>query len=391
MQYLRQRLSYPQFMLHLRARKLEADLTQSEKTSPSKGIAMRNRQRKSITALVFVLCGLLAPGAFAQAPKTPLALKPTAPDRYVVVPGDTLWGIAERFTDSPWRWPELWNLNREQIRNPHRIYPGDVIVIDRSRGQLALAGTTKVAPRVRAESLAAEAIPSIAPNVIEPFLTRPLLVEAEGIDAAPRIVAFDEGRVVVGDGGKAFVSGMGESKEVAWNLYRRGGALVDPDTNTTLGYEAIYLGTARVLRAGEPATVELASVTQEIGIGDRLVPAGRPEIVRYAPHAPTGKVEGRVMSIYGGLGTVGEAGRSSIITLNRGKADGLELGHVLALHRNRGSVVDRTGPKGAAETVELPEERYGLAFVFRVFDRVSYALVMNVSRPVTPRDVVRTP
>jgi hypothetical protein len=352
---------------------------------------MRNRQRKSITTLVFVLCSLLATGAFAQVPKTPLALKPTAPDRYVVVPGDTLWGIAERFTDSPWRWPELWNMNRDQIKNPHRIYPGDVIVIDRLRGQLALAGTSKLAPKIRAESLAAEAIPAIAPNIIEPFLTRPLLVEPDGMEQAPRIVALDEGRVVAGGGGKAFVAGMGASKEVSWNLYRTGGPLVDPDTNTTLGYEAIYLGTARVLQAGDPATVELASVTQEVGIGDRLVPAGRPEIVRYAPHAPATNVQGRVMSIYGGLRTVGEAGQHSIITLNRGRADGLELGHVLALHRDRGAVVDRTRPEGAPEIVQLPDERYGLAFVFRVFDRVSYALVMNVSRPVTPKDVVRTP
>jgi len=352
---------------------------------------MRNRPHKSITTLVFTLCSLTAAAAWAQAPKTPLALKQNAPDRYVVVPGDTLWGIAERFTDSPWRWPELWNMNKDQIKNPHRIYPGNVILIDRARGQLALAGTVKLSPRVRTESTA-EAIPSIPPQVIEPFLTQPLLIEPDGLDHAPRIVAFDEGRVVVGDGGKAFVSGMGDSKEPSWNLYRRGNALVDPDTNLTLGFEAIYLGTARVLQAGEPATIELASVTREIGIGDRLVPAGRPEIVRYAPHAPAANVQGRVMSIYGGLGTVGEAGRYSIVALNRGKADGLELGHVLALHRHRGTAVDPTKPKGAPDaTVQLPDERYGLAFVFRVFDRVSYALVMNVSRPVSPRDVVRTP
>lgn len=354
---------------------------------------MRNRPPKSITTLAFVFFGcLVALSAWGQAPRSPLALKPNAPDRYVVVPGDTLWGIAERFTDSPWRWPELWNMNKDQIKNPHRIYPGDVILIDRSGGRLALVGTTKLSPRIRAESSAGEGIPTIPPQAIEPFLSRPLLIEPDGIDQAPRVVALDERRVVAGDGGKAFVSGMGASKEPSWNLYRRGNALVDPDTKTTLGYEAIYLGTAKVLQAGEPATIELASVTQEIGVGDRLVPAGRPEIVRYAPHAPAGKVQGRVISIYGGLSTVGEAGKFSIIALNRGRADGLELGHVLALYRDRGTVVDPTRPKGAPDAVvQLPEERYGLIFVFRVFDRVSYALVMNVTRPVQPRDIVRTP
>jgi len=162
-------------------------------------------------------------------------------------------------------------MNRDQIRNPHRIYPGNVILIDRSTGRLAMAGTVKLSPRVRTESLAGEAIPTIPPQAIEPFLSRPLLIEPDGIDYAPRIVALDEGRVVAGDGGKAFVSGMGGSKEASWSLYRRGNALIDPDSNTTLGYEAIYLGTAKVLQAGEPATIELASVTQEIGIGDRLV------------------------------------------------------------------------------------------------------------------------
>jgi len=351
---------------------------------------MRNRPHKSITTLVFALLGLVALSAWGQAPRSPLALKPNAPDRYVVVPGDTLWGIAERFTDSPWRWPELWNMNKDQIKNPHRIYPGDVILIDRSGGRLALAGTVKLSPRVRAEGTA-DSIPTIPPNAIEPFLSRPLLIEPAGLDNAPRIVAFDGNRVIVGDGGKAFVRGMGDSKTGAWSLYRQGNPLVDPDTNTTLGYEAIYLGSAKLIQSGDPATIELASVTQEIGIGDRLIPADQPEIVRYAPHAPTGNLQGRVVSIYGGLNTVGEAGKFSIIAVNRGRADGLELGHVLALYRNRGTIVDPTMPKFSADVVQMPEERYGLVFVFRVFDRVSYALVMNASRPVGPRDVVRTP
>ncbi len=352
---------------------------------------MRNQHHKFITSLFFALCSLLALGAWAQVPTTPLALKPNAPERYVVVPGDTLWSIAERFTDSPWRWPELWNLNKDQIKNPHRIYPGNVIVIDRTRGMLALADTVKLSPRVRAESTA-EAIPSIPPRIIEPFLTRPLVIEPEGLDNAPRIVAFDEGRVVAGDGGKAFVRGMGSSKDESWYMYRPGRALVDPETDRTIGHEAIYLGVARLVRPGDPATVELAAVTQEIGIGDRLVAAGTPEIMSYVPRAPSAALQGRVVSIYGGLQTVGEAGQHSVVALNRGKADGLELGHVLALYRHRGTVVDKHLPKNAPDAiVSLPEERYGLTFVFRVFDRVSYALVMNVTRPVSPLDVVRTP
>ena len=348
---------------------------------------MHDQLRKSITTLIFALCGAAAGGAWAQAPKTPLALKPDAPERYIVVPGDTLWSIAERYTDSPWRWPELWSLNKEQITNPHRIYPGNIILLDRARAQLALA-TVRLAPRVRAESTASEAIPSIPPQIIEPFLTQPLVVEPDGLERAPTVVAADDGRVALAAGSRAYVRGLGSAKTDAWHVYRRGGPLVDPDTRSTLGYEAIYLGTARVIRAGEPATIELTSVTQEVSIGDKLVPAPAPAPVNYAPRAPQKPVQGRVMTIYGSSGRVAETAQNAIVTLNRGKADGLEVGHVLALHHVAGSVVDAgRGGEGSA----LPMERYGIAFVFRVFDRVSYALVMRVTRTVSPLDVVRNP
>src|ERR1051326_5819098 len=156
------------------------------------GVTMVQQLRKSITALAFfAIAGLAA----AQAPSAPLTLRPDAPDRYVVVPGDTLWSIAERYTDSPWRWPELWGLNKDEIRNPHLIYPGYVIVLDRARGQLTIgrAGTTtgttttpsesgvmRLGPRVRSEPIGKEEIPSIPSAIIEPFLTRPLIVEPDG-------------------------------------------------------------------------------------------------------------------------------------------------------------------------------------------------------------------
>ncbi len=342
---------------------------------------MHDQLRKSITTLVFVLAWGSFAAALAQAPKTPFAMKPDAPDRYVVVPGDTLWGIAGRYTDSPWRWPELWNMNKEQIKNPHRIYPGNVIVLDRARGQLALApGTVKLSPKVRAESTKA-AIPSIPASVIEPFLTRPLVVEVDGLENAPTIVRPEEERVYLEAGNRAFVKGMAGSKEENWYVYRRGQPLVDPDSEATLGYEAIYLGTARVVRPGDLATIQLTTVRQEVGKGDKLLPAGKADIVNYAPRAPSAAVQGRVMSIYGSVGRVGEAGPQAVITVNRGRANGLEAGHVLALYR----------PGATVESVKLPDERYGLAFVFRVFERVSYALVMHITRPVSPLDVVQNP
>jgi hypothetical protein len=368
---------------------------------------MVQQLRKSITTLAFFgLSGL----AIAQAPSTPLTLKPDAPDRYVVVPGDTLWGISQRYTDSPWRWPELWGLNKEQIRNPHLIYPGYVIVLDRASGRLSIgapgiqpragqavarpapSGAAKLEPRVRSGPLGKEGIPSIPAALIEPFLTRPLIVEPDGLENAPTIIGTQTDRVILAAGNTAYVRGIGNTKEDTWYVYRRGTPLVDPDTDQTLAYEAIYLGTAQVTRAGEPATVTLTSAVQEVEAGDKLIAAARPQSLSYVPHAPATQIQGRVMSIYGGVSKVGEAGPQSIITINRGSRDGLEVGHVLALYARGGSVLDRS--KAADDKdgrIELPNERAGLAFVFRVFDRVSYALVMRVTRPIGPLDVVQTP
>jgi hypothetical protein len=361
---------------------------------------------KSITALIlFLTLGAV----WAQAPQAPLTLRPDAPDRYVVVPGDTLWGISQRYTDSPWRWPELWGMNKEQIRNPHLIYPGAVLLLDRARGTISLAGpgsppgpdaargeppsgSVRLSPRLRAEALAKQEIPSIPPSAIEPFLTRPLVVEPDGLDKAPTIVATQQDRVILSAGNSAYVRGIGEASEETWYVYRRGNALVDPETEKTLAYEAIYLGTAQLTRPGDPATVVLTSAVQEINAGDKLVPAGQAQPLNYAPHAPEAQVNGRVISIYGGMGKVGEAGPQQIVSINRGRAHGIEVGHVLALHALGGTVRDVTKPRGApGSQITLPDERSGVLFVFRVFERVSYGLIMQLTQPVKPLDVVRTP
>ena len=344
--------------------------------------------RSTIAALIFALC---VP-AFAQQ-ATPVQVKENAPDRYIVEKGDTLWGISGKFLKEPWRWAEIWKLNQEQIKNPNRIYPGNVIVLDRSGSEAQLrlmADTVKLTPRVRGEATSA-AIPSIPSSIIEPFLSQPLVVEQDGLDRAPRVVATEENRVHIGAGNLAYVSGLGDSKTNAWRLYRPGKALIDPESKKTLGYEAVFLGTGTVEKAGEPATLRITSARQEIGRGDRLIAAGAPQANNYLPHAPENALSGRVLAIYGGLR---EAGRNAIVTLNRGARDGIENGHVLALYRLGKTVDEKAGDRGGervVNTVKLPDERYGLVFVFRTFDQVSYALVMESSRPVNINDVVQKP
>jgi len=376
--------------------------------------------KKSSMRAILILAAALAGGA-ALAQAVNVDLQETAPDRYTVQKGDTLWDISGKFLKEPWRWPELWRLNKDQIKNPHLIYPGDVIVLDRGANRLSLDQTTrKLTPRVRGEQTE-EAIPSIPPSAIEPWLSRPLIIEENGLAGAPRIAATEEGRFNIGTGSRAYVSGIGASPEKAWLIYRQGAPLVDPDTNRVLGFEAVYLGAARVIRAGEPATVFVTQATQEIGPGDRLIPAGKPELLTYVPKAPEKDIRGRVIAVYGGrsdvslLGAVSpahaapqpvasvagfdtrrEAGPLMIVSLNRGAKDGLTPGDVLALNRATTINFDRSvGPfylgHERPESVELPQERYGLVFVFRTFDNISYGLIMRADRPVMPGDVTTRP
>jgi hypothetical protein len=342
--------------------------------------------------------------------RSDVALQDNVPDRYVVVQGDTLWGIASKFLKDPWRWPELWKLNKDQFKNPHWIRPGDVIVLDRSGPQpeLKMGETVTLHPRVRVEDTSKQAIPSIPPKVIESFLTRPLIIESDGLDRAPQIIAAQADRVYLGNNDVAYVSGIKDAKvDSLWQIYRPGKPLVDPESGRTLGYEALFLGNGKLITAGDPATIQLFAVQQEIGKGDRLIAAGPLVLNNYAPHAPGALIKGRIIATHGGLG---ETGPRSVIALNRGKSAGLELGHVLALSRlGRTVAVDGKGTTGSTpsymmtreealastsvskDTVKLPDERYGLAFVFRVFDGVSYALVMSASRPVQINDVATTP
>src|SRR6266853_1819809 len=391
------------------------NLMQTVKSKPRKliwGLRRLNPDeavmQKSITALLALALASAGLLALAQGDsQSDLQVKETAPDRYVVQRGDTLWSIATKFLSDQWRWPEIWRMNQEQIRNPHNIFPGDVLVLDRSVSPpqlriaeagagagpgLGVAGGEKLLPRIYTQPLTSEAIPAISPRAIEPFLTQPLIIEEGGLDRAPRIIATEENRVNVGAGNVAYVSGFGGTDAPVWQIYRAGRPLVDPDNQRTLGFEAVFLGTARVTRSGDPATVQIVNSKKEISAGDRLIPAPPPTIPQYVPHAPSSAVSGRIMGLYDALAT-SVGGRDSIISINRGRRDGLEVGHVLAVYRN--VVVydqrDYLKSRDRSPAIQLPPERYGLVFIFRTFDSVSYALVMESTRPVQGGDIVQNP
>ena len=327
-------------------------------------------------------------------------LAPNAPDSYTVKRGDTLWDISKLFLKSPWRWPELWGMNLDQIRNPHLIYPGQILFLDKSNGRARLrvgeavdsmGSDGKLHPRIREGNLT-DAINAINVRRLEPFFNEAVILDKpDALDRAPRIVATQEGRVLLSRGETAYVRGeLGGQRE--FRLFRQPKALKDPQTGEVLGYEGQYVGTVGLMREGiepgegsaaqpMPSTFQLISVRQEASTGDRLAPVPPREFMNLAPHAPSSDVAGQIVSIYG---EAISAGQNQIVALNRGSRDGLERGHVLALWRAGANVRDFSQePPGQ---VKLPDERHGLLFVFRVFDRMSYALILNVQDPVQPGD-----
>jgi hypothetical protein len=329
------------------------------------------------------------------------ALADNAPASHTVQRGDTLWSIASIFLKTPWRWPELWGMNLQEIRNPHLIYPGQMLVLvkDGDRAQLMLgrgtadgqapSNTVKLSPRVRSELLGNGAIASIPLQLIGPFLNEAVVLSQDELAAAPRIVATQDGRVLISRGETAYVRGDLAGAR-SFSLFRQSKPLRDPLSKEVLGYEAGYIGTADFVRADGlspvnglpmPSTFVMTSARQEAGVGDRLAPVPPRDFSAYVPHPPAKPVGGRVVSVYGEALT---AGQNQIVAINRGTRDGLELGHVLALWRAGAAGTDSTGAKPQA--IQLPDERTGLLFVFRVFDRVSYALIVSASDPIRPGD-----
>ncbi len=377
---------------------------------------------RKIISLICLLMPLMATADELQ-------LREDAPSKYVVAKGDTLWDISAKFFKSPWRWTEIWGLNKDTIKDPHWIYPGDVVYLDPNSKTLLInqapvaqsadatvaapvqtetgteaapaqtdetpevtevpgspnKGAVKFQPKIKVLPGTSAASPTISFSTLGPFLKRPLVIEEDELDGAPRIIGTQGHKELLGEKDVAYISGLPNDQGKRWQIYRPTSTLIDPDTREILGNEVIYLGDAHVEKFDDVSTVNITRSVLEIQKGDYLAQASTGFSTNYLPRAPSFDITARIISIYGG---VDQAGQSSVVTLNKGHRDGLEEGHVLAVYlkgdkADSGSLFKRD--------IQLPDIRAGLIFVFRVFEKVSYAVVLESNLPIKVMDRASTP
>lgn len=333
--------------------------------------------------------GIALGGPLAFEDAAAATLRDAAPDRYTVSSGDTLWEIAGRFLDRPWQWPEVWDGN-PQNDDPHWIYPGDVVYLYHENGQPRLGlepgqgGVVRLSPKVR-EVPRREAIPPLPLESVQRFLKANRIVGPGELDNAAYVIAGDDRRIVSGAGDRLYVRGELPPGE-RFGIYRRGQRYIDPDSGEFLGLELETLGEARLLRRdGEISLLRVSASRQEIRQGDRLLAQETlPVTPAFQPHAPGHPLEGRILAVPGGVQFIG---RLDVVALDLGQRDGLSRGAVLAVEQLGETVADpQTG-----ESVQLPGEDAGWLMVFRLYDRVSYALVMHATRSLAVGDRVHAP
>jgi hypothetical protein len=317
-----------------------------------------------------------------------VVLNPDHPERYVVKRGDTLWDISAMFLRDPWYWPEIWQVN-PQVANPHLIYPGDVLVLvyidgePRIQLQRHAGGTERLSPSIRSEDLD-EAILTIPLTTIGPFLTKGTVLESDEIATLPHIVAFRDNHLVAGAGQDAYVRGNVGDVNHGYSVIHIGDPLVDPDDGKVVGYQGIFVGEGSITRGGDPATLRLMQSEREALTGDRLLEQEFDVPLQFIPRAPDADVDGRIIHVHGGVALIGQY---QVVVLNRGEQHGLDVGHVLTVWQAGDTVPDRT----AGGMVELPDESAGTLMVFKTYDRISYALIMEATSEIHLLDKVKTP
>ncbi len=375
-------------------------------------VALRSAILAAIAGLT-ALTGVLPVSSVAQdAPRTiatgsQIPLAENAPEEYVVKTGDTLWDISKVFLRDPWFWPEIWHVN-PQVQNPHLIFPGDVLKLTYvdGRPQLSVAergevtqrgGGKRLSPEVRREPLS-QAITAIPYDLIASFMGRPTLLERDQVTSAPYVVAMRDGHVIGAVGNEIYARGLKDAPvDARYNVIHIEEQLRDPENNDLLGYSGMYVGSGPVATAGDPAKLVLTESTREALQGDKLFPESVEVNADFVPHPPTGEVDARIIAVRSH--TI--MGQYQVVALNRGSRHGVEAGHVLAVNQAGATVRDgyAKGGLGAGTSrnrgfggkVELPDERIGMVMVFKAFDRMSYALVMDATHEIRAGDKAKNP
>ncbi len=316
-----------------------------------------------------------------------IKLNPAHPDKYTVVKGDTLWDIAGKFLSKPWYWPKVWE-NNSQIKNPHLIYPGDVIYLTIVNGKPRLSfGPEKLHPRIRETDIEA-AIKTIPIDHIQPFLSSPKVVTQNELDNAPYVIDFAGEHLIAGAGDSIYVRSIEAPKSLLYTVYRQGEPYISPDSKEILGFEASYIADTTLLQNGDPATLIISKSSGEIRMGDRLMASPETDVtLNFIPRAPEKLIKGNIISVLNGVSQIGQ---HNIVVIDKGVQDGIQTGHVLDIYRQGKMTRDIYSPI-KNDQVRLPNEMAGVLMVFRPFERVSYALVMQATQAIHVLDIVQTP
>ena len=339
-------------------------------------------------------------GPVLQQISAPVPLASGAPNEYTVQEGDTLWDIATTFLRDPWYWPEVWYVN-PQVENPHLIYPGDVLALVMIDGQQRItnvrASTYRLSPQARVSPIS-QSVNSIPYEQIDAFLSKGLVLEKDQADQLPYILRTRGDHLIASAGNEIYIRG-GEASPTGtrYSLVHVGDELRDPDDNDLIGYQGIYIGEGALSRGGDPATVALTDTNREALEGDRLVPETVDIPLNFFPKAPDIDVEGRIISVVDGVSLIGQY---QVVVLNRGARNGLAPGDVLSVFQTGEEVRDRFASGGGflgssslmgGEKVKLPDEEAGTIMVFKVYDRIGYALVMEATSDIHVLDAIRNP
>lgn len=340
------------------------------------------------------MLGLIIPCLFsASLWADTLQIKSDHPEQYTVVKGDTLWDISGKFLQHPWQWPQLWH-NNPQIKDPHWIYPGDTLYFSYVNGEPSLTFTPPslgqyqpdLTPRIR-ESAIEKAVPMLPANAIAQFLASPKVVSAGELEKAPYVLEIAGEHLIAGAGDRVYVRAIENPQGLGYTIYRPGKPYISPETQEILGYEAQFVADTSLEMPGDPATLRINKSDFEIQRGDRLMPTQEGEMaLTYFPQSPENHIVGSIIQVLGGVSQIGQF---SVVVIDKGSVDGLKVGHTLDVYK-RGKVVADKIQSDDPVAVKLPDEYAGVMMVFRPFERVSYALVLEATSAIHTLDKVQT-